>query len=463
MALIKCPECGKEFSDKALACPNCGCPVSEIKKQEEEERQKRIVSIQLEGTYSLKYDGDSIEIYSSNIFVFSAPKEEFVLNYNKEEQNYGRDQLRIVFSHKCYAESFIICVNKESERYENSKWFSKDVADKYFIKDIQEGYFNATSYARNHADKNLAEKVKRETLRTASSDQNTNDDKGLKTDKPNTESYAYTATEEKKKRGCCGIPVWVIGWIVIIAVLFKACTGSDDSKRIENTISENREYINISTTPTPNPTPTKRVHRNTPTPKPKLTPRDQFIQDSSEYLSADISGKLYDILINSIGFSDARFYGKLDTGDSIWEVHCDDMAINVVASDDVYRIWGGDFTFYENGAVVTTKQQMESTTISSSEQTSYYIIAQEIVSQNLKNPTSASFPSITFSPQEIAMQKKDNIVAVQSYVDAMNSFGATVRSQWTVEFRVNDLSSFSYETLYINIDGQSSGSYIDLG
>ena len=28
MALIKCLECGKEISDKAAACPHCGCPVS---------------------------------------------------------------------------------------------------------------------------------------------------------------------------------------------------------------------------------------------------------------------------------------------------------------------------------------------------------------------------------------------------------------------------------------------------
>lgn len=28
MALIKCPECGKEISDKAVACPHCGCPSS---------------------------------------------------------------------------------------------------------------------------------------------------------------------------------------------------------------------------------------------------------------------------------------------------------------------------------------------------------------------------------------------------------------------------------------------------
>ena len=29
MALIKCPECGKEISDKALSCPNCGFPMNE--------------------------------------------------------------------------------------------------------------------------------------------------------------------------------------------------------------------------------------------------------------------------------------------------------------------------------------------------------------------------------------------------------------------------------------------------
>ncbi|MDY9920862.1 MAG: hypothetical protein U2P59_03445 [Synergistota bacterium] len=30
MALIKCTECGKDISDKATACPNCGCPIEEI-------------------------------------------------------------------------------------------------------------------------------------------------------------------------------------------------------------------------------------------------------------------------------------------------------------------------------------------------------------------------------------------------------------------------------------------------
>lgn len=28
MALIQCPECGKDISDKAVSCPNCGYPLS---------------------------------------------------------------------------------------------------------------------------------------------------------------------------------------------------------------------------------------------------------------------------------------------------------------------------------------------------------------------------------------------------------------------------------------------------
>ena len=36
MALINCPECGKEISDKAVACPNCGNPINLQPQQEEE-------------------------------------------------------------------------------------------------------------------------------------------------------------------------------------------------------------------------------------------------------------------------------------------------------------------------------------------------------------------------------------------------------------------------------------------
>lgn len=36
MPLIKCPDCGKMISDRAVSCPGCGFPVSELMKKEEE-------------------------------------------------------------------------------------------------------------------------------------------------------------------------------------------------------------------------------------------------------------------------------------------------------------------------------------------------------------------------------------------------------------------------------------------
>ena len=45
MSMIKCPECGKEMSDRAASCPNCGCPIEEIKSkwgEIEAEREEKI-------------------------------------------------------------------------------------------------------------------------------------------------------------------------------------------------------------------------------------------------------------------------------------------------------------------------------------------------------------------------------------------------------------------------------------
>lgn len=43
MALINCPECGKEISDKAASCPNCGYEVNgpALKKADENPRSKK--------------------------------------------------------------------------------------------------------------------------------------------------------------------------------------------------------------------------------------------------------------------------------------------------------------------------------------------------------------------------------------------------------------------------------------
>lgn len=44
MALINCPECGKQISDKAPACPNCGYPMELCSKEPEKEPSQKTTS-----------------------------------------------------------------------------------------------------------------------------------------------------------------------------------------------------------------------------------------------------------------------------------------------------------------------------------------------------------------------------------------------------------------------------------
>ena len=44
MAMINCPECGKEISDKAKACIHCGCPINE-ESNETKDNGQRILTV----------------------------------------------------------------------------------------------------------------------------------------------------------------------------------------------------------------------------------------------------------------------------------------------------------------------------------------------------------------------------------------------------------------------------------
>ena len=42
MALINCPECGKEISDRAYSCPTCGFPIHEYLEEQQEKKEKEL-------------------------------------------------------------------------------------------------------------------------------------------------------------------------------------------------------------------------------------------------------------------------------------------------------------------------------------------------------------------------------------------------------------------------------------
>lgn len=294
-------------------------------------------------------------------------------------------------------------------------------------------------------------------------------------------------TQKDRKHGTAigGIVCSVIG--IAIFVLFLSLLSTDEESTVTNSNNEvvdikteEKELtediaptlkIEITTEPTPIPTPI-----TTPTPKPTPIPEktiksenkkeeseNKFLIDMKKYMSADLSEKTYDILTNKIGFSSLEFKEKVDDTFN-YKIYADGYEVIITDIIDDVRIFipNSSYIFYEDGEVVLTKAKFDDKKIDHYDQYSYYIMAQDIVTSCLKNPNSANFPSIVTSPGEISMQKNGDLIAVQSYVDAENSFGAEVRSKWTVQFIVLDMNTYSYELVYANVDGNKIGEFIEM-
>lgn len=191
------------------------------------------------------------------------------------------------------------------------------------------------------------------------------------------------------------------------------------------------------------------------------SPRDTFIEQltANSDVTEEAAGSTYDILTADMGFENIECVDN--PSGTLFEVKADNCNLKITVSDKLYMVICGGYNMYEEDTIKYTRQAIEDRSLNGKE-SYYYTIAQEIVSNNLKSPKTADFPSIIWSPSDIGMARNKDLVVVQSYVDAQNSFGALVRSKFTVQFRVIDLDSFSYETTYINIDGSESGEYINM-
>lgn len=87
-------------------------------------------------------------------------------------------------------------------------------------------------------------------------------------------------------------------------------------------------------------------------------------------------------------------------------------------------------TLYENGAPV---HQVNDFLLKPSEQATMITKSEEMVKKVLKAPSSAKFDSSTYK-----FYKKDGIATLIGTVDAQNSFGAMLRSNFKVQFDVNN-------------------------
>ena len=158
-----------------------------------------------------------------------------------------------------------------------------------------------------------------------------------------------------------------------------------------------------------------------------------------------------------------KFVEKLE-GTFNYNIEADGYDLIVTDMGDDFRIFipNSNLVFYEDSKVVMTTKDFNEKIINRDDANVYYIMAQEIIESCLKNPSSADFPSLVFSPQDIGFKKAGNLILVQSYVDADNSFGATVREKWEVQFEVIDMDNYLYDVKYINFGGETTGTYIEM-
>ena len=100
MALIKCPECGKEISDKASACPNCGCPASAMNATGaiSSDAEKYGIVVCRKCGYSIpsnhKYCDNCGELLDRNLNIIRDDSGEFD-NISRQENQYLQDILGI--------------------------------------------------------------------------------------------------------------------------------------------------------------------------------------------------------------------------------------------------------------------------------------------------------------------------------------------------------------------------------
>lgn len=143
-----------------------------------------------------------------------------------------------------------------------------------------------------------------------------------------------------------------------------------------------------------------------------------------------------------------------------------ETTIKVIIKDD------RDNTIESNKAKITVELNAEQqkakaaaeleqkrNTISTTEATMIKNYCEDIVKSILKSPSTAEFPGSFLNPFEgWGMNKKNNLVTVSSYVDAQNSFGATIRSEFVIQIQMND--DGSGKSTYVQFDGEVvSGTY----
>ncbi len=164
MALIMCPECGREISDMAVSCPGCGYPVSEISKscvykEIEQAFEMKDVSLQLKKKANIEVQNGVLTFRNSIGLCYCppAPINEYILQYasGATEKN-----VCFVLNHPRMDSPKKVRVKSNDNQYENAKRLLEILKENATL-DIQEYAWAATGVrasAQVSRDNRLVEK-----------------------------------------------------------------------------------------------------------------------------------------------------------------------------------------------------------------------------------------------------------------------------------------------------------------
>lgn len=415
MGLIKCPECGKEISDKADVCIGCGFPIKNYLKEKGERsdylqpENKEIETVQKDSfmennknTVICESCGAENNADADYCCKCGSPIKDggFRNNFTRVFEEFGNTDKKnsvisiiaaifSIFGCMCYVGLILAIVDLCSGKKERQhKWsiFAILVCIVWTIVFI---FFGTTG--GNESDSVADTQIESQT--------------------ETEESQAVESAEKKS------------------------------SKKLEDKEKTKSEK----------PTEQKKKHN-------KIV--SAFMKDG---LDEKVAVKAYNILKKKIGFKKIEYVERMDDT-SNYEITADGNDIVMTASDKVYRIFIPDssYVFYEDEKVKLTAKRFDQTTYTQSEASAYYIMAQQIIEEGLDDPNGVKFPSQTFSPEDIAIAKDGDLIAVKSYVDVKNYYGTKVRIDWIVQYTVTDIDSYACNPNYVKIGDDSAGEYIKM-
>ena len=256
MALIKCPECGKEISDKAASCPNCGFPIAQGSITQEPPQKPKEYDIEMLDSMRIKASKANIEVYYKGNLLLEANPMDFVLNYDKEEpDDLGRVQLKVAFSIPKYAKPFKICLSTGSSAYEQAKEFTTEIAERYFKKQYVVEWYMLDKSVMDNCDRGEANKT-RTTIE--------NIEKPKTYSAPEPQYTTQPTATKKKKKGGCGTILWVILGLALLGGWMEHTDKKKDDTAQSQTEIHNDGFKTTAKkvekpTEAPTPTPTNEI------------------------------------------------------------------------------------------------------------------------------------------------------------------------------------------------------------